>query len=69
MSANTSRSMLINLGKVGHPVRLFAEWRLPDFIGLALGDVGNLGPHFEHDPFNATSDRKIATGRAPRRHR
>jgi hypothetical protein len=49
MSANTSRSMLINLGK--------------------KGDVGNLGPHFEHDPFNATSDRKIATGRPPRRHR
>jgi len=36
---------------------------------LTLGDVGNLSPHFEHNRFSATSGRKIATRRTPRRHR
>ena len=36
---------------------LFAERRLAAFVGLALGNVGNLCTHFEHDPFNATSGR------------
>jgi|KBSMisStaDraftv2_1062788.scaffolds.fasta_scaffold509213_2 hypothetical protein len=62
--------MRTNLGKVGHaPSALFAERRLTGFVSLALGDVGNLSPHFEHDLFNATSGRKIATRRTPRRHR
>ena len=43
--------------------------RLTGFVSLALGSVGNLGPHFEHNLFNAASDRKIATRRTPRRHR
>jgi hypothetical protein len=47
---------------------LFAERRLAAFVGLALGNVGNLGTHFEYDPFDATSGRKMATRRAPRRH-
>ena len=38
-------------------------------VGLALGGVGNLGTHFEYDPFDAASGRQIATGRGPRRHR
>jgi hypothetical protein len=62
--------MLTNLGKVGHaPSALFAERRLTGFVSFALGDVGNLSPHFEHDLFNATSARKITTRRTPRRHR
>ena len=36
----------------GH-LTLFAEWRLTGFVGLALGNVGNLGPHFKYDLFNA----------------
>jgi hypothetical protein len=48
---------------------LFAERRLSAFVGLALGNVGNLGTHFEYDPFDAASGRQIATGRAPCRHR
>jgi hypothetical protein len=62
--------MLTNLGKVGHaPSALFAERRLTGFVSFALGDVGNLSPDFEHDLFDATSGRKIATRRTPRRHR
>jgi hypothetical protein len=61
--------MLTNLGKVGHaPSALFAERRLTGFVSFELGDVGNLSPHFEHDLFDATSGRKIATRRTPRRH-
>ena len=43
--------------------------RFAGFVSLAQDNVRNLGPHFEHDPFNATSGRKIATGRTPRWHR
>jgi hypothetical protein len=52
----------------GH-LPLFAERRFPGLVGLALGNLGNLGPHFEHDLFNAASDRKIAARRTSCRHR
>ena len=48
---------------------LFGERRLAAFVGLALGNVGNLGTHFEYDPFDAASGRQITMGRTPRRHR
>ena len=46
---------------------LFSEWRLTAFVGLALGNVGNLGTHFEYDPLDAAPGRQITAGRAPRR--
>jgi len=41
---------------------LFAERRLAAFVGFALGNVGDLGTHFEYDPFDAASGCQIATG-------
>jgi hypothetical protein len=47
---------------------MFSKRRLIGFVGFALGNLGNLGPHLDHDFFDATPGRKIATRRAPRRH-
>ena len=39
------------------------QWRLTVLVRHLLADVGNLGAHLEHDPLDATPDRKIPTRR------
>jgi len=42
---------------------LLTRRRLAALVGHLLADVGYLGAHLEHDPFDAAPDHKITTRR------